>query len=373
MIIRTEDFKVICSKILAAKDANSLSQVTETLELITEGTFLYMNVTNKEYYVRCKLELDVVEDFHAAIESDLFLKLVSLTSTDTIELSVRDNVLIFKANGTYKIPLIYTDDKLIELPEIPIDNVTNEFDVNSDILNSLIQYNSKELTKGIASKPVQKMYYVDEFGAITFTNSGGCVNSFMLPMPVSLLMQNRVVQLFKLFKGEQVHFTLGYDALPNSTDIVQTKARFESQDTMITAILSCDDTMLRTVPVEAIRGRANADYPYVVTLNKDACLSAIKRLMLFTPENTINLYSDFVFKKDCLIIHDVKRDNKEEIYYTGNSIDDEYTASLDFMDLKLTLESCSEPYITIHFGNQVAIVLARGNIKNIISEIHPMG
>lgn len=371
MIIRTEDLKTVCSKILTAADANALSPVTTSLELKTENTFLYMNVTNKEYYARCKLSLDVAEDFHAVIESDLFLKLASLTTTDTIELSVRDNVLIFKGNGTYKIPLIFMGDKLIDLPEIKINNVTTEFDIDGEILNSILQYNSKELNKGVAIKPVQKLYYLDEFGALTFTSSGGCVNSFMLPVPVKLLMQNRIVQLFKLFKNERVHFTLGYDAITD--DIIQTKACFESDDTMITAILSCDDTLLRSVPVEAIRGRANTEYPYAVTINRDACLQAIKRLMLFTPENTINLYSDFIFKKDCVIIHDVKRDNKEEIYYTGNSINDEYTATLDFMDLKLTLETCSEPYVTLYFGNEVAVVIARGNIKNIISETHFMG
>ena len=368
MIIRSEDFRAICSKILAAADSNSLSPITETVELRTENTFLYVSVTNMEYFARCKFDLGIEESFHATVNADLFLKLVSQITTDTIELSVRDNYMILKANGTYKLPLIFRDDKLIEIPEIEIHNITNEFEIDSNILLSILQYNSKELTKGVISKPVQKLYYVDEFGALTFT-SGACVNSFTLNQPVRLLLNNRVVKLFKLFKGETVNFTLGYDALTD--EIIQTKVRFESNDISITAILSCDDTLLRSVPVQAIRNRANTEYPYSITLNKDGLLQAINRLMLFTPKDVINLYGKFEFKKDNVVLYDVKEDNKEELYYTGDAISGEYTTILDFVDLKTTLETCTEPYLTIHFGNQQAIVLSRGNVKNVIPEIHP--
>lgn len=366
MIIRSEDFRDVCSKILTAVDSNSLSTLTETVELKTEDSLLYISVTNKEYFARVKLDLGSPEVFHATVNANLFLKLVSQITTDTIELAIRDNYMILKANGTYKLPLIFNDDKLIELPEITINNITNEFTIDSNILLSILQYNSKELVKGVVSKPVQKLYYVDEHGAITFT-TGACVNSFMLSQPVKLLLNNRVVKLFKLFKGEQVKFTLGYDPITN--DIIQTKVRFESNDISITAILSCDDTLLRSVPVDAIRNRANTEYPYSITLNKDALLQSINRLTLFTPKDTVNSYSRFEFKKDSVIIYDVKQDNKEELYYTSNTIDDEYSAILDFIDLKTTLETCTEPYLTIHFGNHQAIVLSRGNIKNVIPEL----
>ena len=41
---------------------------------------------------------------------------------------------------------------------------------------------------------------------------------------------------------------------------------------------------------------------------------------------------------------------------------------VDFNDLKKTLETCTEQYLTIHFGNQQAIVISRGNVKNVIPE-----
>lgn len=367
MIIRREDLQQNCSILIQALDANSLSLITETLELKTEGTVLNMNVTNREYFAQVRLDLGAEEHFHATVNASLFLKLVAQITTDVIELRVNDSNLMLKGNGTYKLPLIFEGEQLLQLPEITINNVTSEFPIDSNILLSMLQYNSKELLKGTISKPVQKLYYVDDQGCITFT-SGACVNSFMLNTPVKILLNDRIVKLFKLFKGEQVKFTLGYD--PLSEDIVQTKVRFESKDITLTAILSCDDTLLRSVPVTAIRGRAGAEYPYSVTLNKDALLQAINRLLLFTHKEAINLYSTFEFKKDSVTIYDIAKNNKEDIYYTNSSnVDTDYTLIVDFTDLKMTLETCTEQYVNIHFGNGTALVLSRGNVKNVIPEI----
>ena len=260
MIILSEKFQDICSKILPAVDTNETSTLSTTLELVTKDKVLYVNVTNREYYVQVKLQLDEDIDFHATVNANLFLKLISQITTDTIELSVDDTNIKIKGNGNYKLPLIYDNDKLLELPTIDIINTTNTFNIKSDILKSILQFNSKELTKGVASKPVQKLYYVDECGAITFT-SGACVNNFTLEAPVKLLFNNRLVKLFKLFDTENVKFSLGYDAI--SEDIIQTKVRFETDSIAIIAILSCDDTLLKSVPVAAIRSRADIEnYPY---------------------------------------------------------------------------------------------------------------
>lgn len=367
MIIRTEGMQDVCSKVLSAVDSSELSTITETLELNAYRGILHINVTNREYFAQVKLPVDADVLLHATVNANIFLKLVSQITTDTIELNTSGNSLIVKGNGTYKLPMIFDDEVLLELPEIEINNVTNEFDIDSNILLSILHYNSKELTKGTISKPVQRLYYVDEKGAITFT-SGACVNQFNLDKPVRMLLNNRLVKLFKLFKGEVVHFAIGYDNL--SDEIIQTKVRFESDSIRITAILSCDDAMLNSVPVAAIRNRATNLYPYSVTLNKEELAQTINRLLLFSDKGTIKLYSTFEFSKDLVKIYDVNKDNSETLYYNNDetSLTDGYTAILDLIDFKTTLESCNEHYVNIHFGDGQAIVLARANILTVIPE-----
>lgn len=369
LIIRIEEIQQACGKILTAVDSNSLSVLTETLQIKTENKKMYISVTNREYLAKVKIDIPEDVEFLATVNANLFLKLVSQITTDTIELSVVDSTLILKGNGVYKLPLIFDGEKLLELPEIEIDNPTVEFDVDSNALLSLIQYNSKELTKGQPSHPMQKMYYVDEKGAITFI-FGACVNSFTLEKPVKMLLNDRLVKLFKLFKGEKVHFTMGMDALTD--DIIQTKVRFETPEVTVTSILSCDDTMLKTFPVDSIRGRANATYPYSIKVNKDQFLQTINRLLLFSSANSakdiIKPISEFKFEKDHVVVFDTRGENKEEVWYSNSTIEDSYDTYLDLNDLKVTLETCVDPYVTLEFGDTQAVVVTHGNIKNVIPE-----
>lgn len=369
-IIRSEDLKDVCSKILTAVDSTELSLVTETLELIAKDDVLTVGVTNREYFAEVKFKLEDVQDFHATVNAMLFLKLVSQITTDTIALSVEDNTLIVKGNGTYKLPLIFDGEELLTLPKIEIENPTATFPISAETLNSILQYNSKELTKGTISKPVQKLYYMDEQGAITFT-SGACVNSFTLPQPIKVLFNNRLVKLFKLFKEGNVEFTLGYDGI--SDEIVQTKVKLSNGEVTITAILSCDDTLVNSVPVQGIRGRANNEYPHSININKSALLQTINRLTLFNSTESAfsKPYGTFVFGKDSVTVYDYKRENCETVSYTNDTsnVVDEYEAIFNLADLKTTLETCSEPYLCMSFGDQSAMVISRGNIKNVIPEV----
>lgn len=370
MIINSEKLKNVCQKILTAVDNNELSVITETLELKTVDNVLFMNVTNKEYYASIKLELNTPESFHATVNANVFLKLISQITTEDIEIAVKENYMIVRGNGEYKLPLIFDNEKLLELPEIVINNKVKEFNISSEILNSILTYNSKELLRGTISKPVQKLYYIDEQGAITFT-SGACVNKFTLAEPVKILLNNRIVKLFKLFTAPEVKFTLGYDAL--SEEIMQTKVSFETEDIKLTAIISCDDTLLNSVPVTAIRSRADNLYDYSVTIDKNSFLQTINRLAIFTAmKNTVKPYSSFTFYADHLTIWDVDKENHEDVPYVNSGIAGEYEATLDLLDLKAVLETCVEQYVSLSFGNHQAFVLSRSNVKNIIPEIRVM-
>ena len=246
MIIKTKDFKEICSNILTATDSNEISTFTETLELIAKDKVLTLNVTNGEYYAQVTFDLDIDEELHASVNANLFLKLVSAITTENISLEVKDDYLEVKGNGVYKIPFIYEGSSMLELPKIIINNSTLNIKISGDILKSILDYNSKELLRGTISRPVQRMYYVDEKGCLTFT-TGACVNSFTLEKPLRILFNNILVKLFTLFKHDMVDFTLGYDSVDSGDDnIVQTKVQFKTPKITLTAITGCNDELLNS-------------------------------------------------------------------------------------------------------------------------------
>lgn len=371
MIIKTKLFKEVCSTILLGIDNTDISTLTETLELKTEEKTLILNVTNGEYYVSVKFPLEHEEDFSASVNANLFLKLISAVTTEDIELEKKKDYLQVKANGTYKIPFIYDgSEEMLKLPEITINNPTTQLKISGEILNSILVYNSKELQRGTISKPVQKLYYVDEKGCLTFT-TGACVNYFELEKPIKVLFNNRLVKLFKLFKGEMTDFTLGYD--PIDENLVQTKVRFETPSIILTAITGCTDDLLKSVPVAAIRGRAEKDYPYSVVLNTQELKEAINRLLLFSAGygsvKNLKPYSKFEFINNQITIYDSNNENTETFLFK-NDVNFETLQSfiLDLSDLKLVVDTVTEDYLTLSFGDHQAVVLKRGVITNVFPE-----
>lgn len=370
MILKLNDLKNVCNDILPAVDSTDISSLTETLGLEVKDNVLYLSVTNREYFVTVKLKVDEKDEFKATVNANLFLKLVSQTTSETIELTINSTNLVLKGNGTYKLPLIYDNDHLLELPKIELGDVTASFDIAGSILNSILIHNTKQLGIGNISKLVQKLYYVDEQGCLTFT-SGACVNQFVLPEKVKLLFNKKLVKLFKLFKDETVKFTLSHMALTD--DVIQTITRFETESICITAILSCDDTLLNSVPVSAIRDRATHVYPYSAVIAKQALLNAINRIKLVIyATNTLSVYAKFVLSKSSVVISDLSGENQESIKF-NNDVDalkdDSYELYLDLVELQAVLETCYEQTIQFSFGDSQAVVISRESIINVIPEV----
>jgi hypothetical protein len=367
MIIQTKIFQDSCKKILDAV-TNSSSTINETLELEADGQILHLNVTNKEYYVSVKMPLDVEVKLHAVVNAQLFLNLISKITTGTLELTTGDNTLIVKGNGNYKIPLIYDGDKVVELPKITIDNVTNTFTVKGSILHSILKYNTKELLKGGGSSPVQKLFYIDDKGAITFTN-GACVNNFSLEQKVILTLTEKIVKLFKLFKSEDINFTMGFDEL--QTGIVAQKVSFSDDQVTLTSIITTKEELINKFPVQGIRKWVDDSYDYTITVDRLALLESINRLSLFSKNGSDLGFTNMSFGVEGVTIFDSTKTNNEEVKYVNNvsTLVTPYEAKFNTNDLKLTLETSEGQYILVSFGNHKAVIIKRNDINNIIPEV----
>lgn len=370
MILRINELKDVCSVVLTALDSTEFSSISETLQLKAESNRLVLSITNREYFVKAYLNNIEETDFFATVDAFLFLKLISNTTTETVELTIStDNTsLIVKGDGNYKLPLIFDGEKPLELPEIALNNITTEFDVDSSILRSINTYNTKQLSVGVIKQPVQKMFYVDEYGAITFT-SGACVNSFTLPSPVKMLLNQRLVKLFKLFREGAVHFCLGHESI--NENLIQNRVSFSDKMIEITAILSADDKMISSVPVTAIRGIANSEYCYSVTLERTYLQDTLNRIGLFARvSGGVNVTGLFSFTSDSVTISDIRKINKETLYYNNEITNiDSYDVYLDLEEVRAVLDTCSEKYLNIRFGDKKAVTINRGNIINILPEV----
>lgn len=374
MVIKTKDFAEVANKI---KEAVNLDENAANLEVIAKGTSLFLNITNKEFYVSVKYELAEETNFAATVDASLFLDLVSQITSEDFKLDVDGNALVVSSGRSkYKLPMIYDNDKLMSLPIIKIINKTVEMPISVDILSSILSVNSKEIAKvkKMEVNELQRMYYIDETGCFTFT-TGACVNAFTLEKPVKLLLNEKIVKLFKLFK-EDVLFSLGQDPLPNGT--TRTKITLETSDIYLAAVITSDDDLINKVqgPCIATKRFIERAYPHHVVLSAKDVSAAISRLMLFTKNSVEKVNMAFipahvVMDNDEIVLRD-KFGNIETVpVESGSYVDETYEMDVNLADIKLITDSCKGEHVTMNCGNHQSVVFVRGNISNLIPEVKP--
>lgn len=373
MILKLKMFQEACKKILGAVETDSdlkgVVSAYDTLEVAGGANKLCLNVGNGEYYASVSLDYAVEDGFRAVIDAKVFLTLVSKLDSEDVELSINDRFLVVSSGkSTYKFPLKCDDKGMVELTKIGISSPSLEFVVSKDKLQSMLDFNSKEFGKGTISRPVQQLYYLDEEGCLTFTNNTACINSFPLSNPVQLLLNQKIVKLFKLFEDTDVRLTLGHEEVGG---LAQTRVRFESGNVAITSITSNDPTLMGQFPTKSIRGMAAKQYDYAVSIETRGFLSSLDRLMLFGDTDLMNRGTGiFSFGSNGITIKDSRRINTEFVKYHSTVAlpSNDVEIALGLMELKTSLENSEDEFLTINFGeNEKAIVLANGNVRNVIA------
>jgi hypothetical protein len=321
--------------------------------------------------------LDGPTDFHAVVDASLFLSLISGITTETFDISVNASHIVVKAGkSSYKLAMIFENEKLMQLPTITIENKTVEMQISNDILSSILNINSKELLKlkgAAVVNELQKLYYIDETGCFTFT-TGACLNAFNLEKPVRLLLNDRIVKLFKLFK-EDVHFTLGVDLAASGMQSF-TKISLETADTYLAALVNCDNELISKIqgPCTATKRYIAEAYDYRLVLSANELYGAISRLQSFNKNNKSAMEPaatqpiDVTISGTDFIIKDRFENVEVVAIENGSYVSGTYDFSVNLVDLKLVTDTCRTEHITFNCGNGRSIVINRGPVSNLIPE-----
>lgn len=374
MILKTKNFQEAANKILMAV---GVDKAAANLELAAKDTALYLRVTNREYYCAVKFELETPTEFRAVVDANLFLNLISGISTEEFELKINEtNVVVKAGKSSYKLAMIYENDKLMKLPIIKLDKeqVTVDMSISNDILMSILNVNGKEIQKAkkLDVNELQRYYYIDETGCFTFT-TGACVNAFTLEKPIKLLLTDKVVKLFKLFSTD-VWMSYGHNV--NADGSLQPIVVFQTEDIYVATRLLNDETCIHKIkaPCDAMKKLVKEVYDHNLVLSATDLSAAIARLLMFYKNSSAKADLSFVpavvtFDDAELTVADLSGDNKEVIIVENGSVTPGgYSMGVNLIDLKAVLDSCKNEHITMNCGNKKSIIINRGTISNVIAE-----
>lgn len=367
--IKTNLLKELTAKINKGIEGERTVRISELLELNVIDNKLILAVTNTQFYLTIELAsgIETGENLHVTVDADSFIKLIQKTTTDDIYLQEQNGNLLFKGNGEYIFPLELDKDGNIKvLPKIDI--ISNQtFEIAGDTLYSIYSFGSHELVNDVPVDTVQKYYYLDNLGAITYTESP-YINNFNLSTSFRVLINDRLAQLFSLFRGQKV--TVGLSKEFNN-NLYQNKISFTSGNINLVAYLP-DDSIVSKYPASQCRGLQDNPYPGIVTISRVDLANALDRLNIFSVKDGNVIYKKagkLNFTNEGLDIISIMDKNKEFISYQNKDQFYPYTCYMNLAQLQRHAKANSENNVNIKYGNDLCLMFTKDNYSQIIVEM----
>ena len=381
--VNISKLKDIASKINVAVEKNKLNPKAGWIEIESiSNNELSLKVSNFEYYLKVIVPIscdDYNGDYkiHATITADTFIPLVSKLEDDYVYISERFNSLIFTTStNEYTFPIIKEMGKVKSIDTIkflPKNKV--EVILNGSDLYSISSINVKGLLDSLFSKEIQQYIYVDNKGAITFTENiyindfkNSYDNDFKFLLNSS---QAKLLKIFESFDKVMVSIEVS-DSYESSFKVnMISKSDYSLNLTFIVQSQQMTDKF----PSIKLRALANAVSDTHIVVDKKKFEKALQRLMVFDKKWDITdmSYSKIVFSEKALKLVSIKSKNYEIINYINYRNSLEHESIIRFADLMNQIKAAQGKELDISYGDNPAIVINSYSLKQLIPEIQVIG
>lgn len=382
MELNINDLKKLISKLNLAVEKSKINPKSGWIEIEADSESINFKVSNYDYYLEASVMaeefIDEKDMFHATILAETFIPLVSKLDANTINIYEKLNSLIIETDkSSYTFPIIKELGVTKKIDSIDFEATNeNSFIINADDLVSVAETNAKGLLDSLYSQDIQQFIYVDELGAITFTENI-YINEFKntdKSQQFKFLLTGTQSKLLQIFDGcEEV--ILDVEQLPTfDTEPTNTNKLCFSTDNIRLILTTQDQNKVDKFPSIKLRALAeNIEQTHVV-IDKKQLDKALARLMVFDKKFDITVmdYSKIVFKDNEMELVSIKNKNFEKIPYISSQNVVEHESIIRFADLVKQLRAIVSKDIDISFGSRPAIVL-NSNIKQVIPEIRLKG
>ena len=368
--IKLKIIKNIISK-LSLGIKNKLNPSSQYLQFNISDSKININITSKDYYLHSESPIEIDEELSGTILGEKFVDIISKLESEDIDLDINNNALtITTISNKYTFPLVKDESNISPF----INFVDDEY---SEIINNVIpgeeiatiaESNVKGFIDAIFSKAIQQFIYVDNLGALTFTDNI-YVNNFKHPgdNEFKILLNVSQSNLLKIFDNiDKVNIKV---FIPDDNSNIGVNFYTNDNTISLSLLTQCMD-LVNTFPAEKIRNLSIDDKNRII-INKNKLNKALSRLMVFDKkfDSSILDYSKIVFGDNSAKLISVKNHNYEIIDYDKSYIkDNQYECIIRFGDLVNQLKAVCSDTIDISYGNGKAIII-NSNIKQIIPEI----
>lgn len=374
--------KTIIAKINVAIEKTKLNPKSGWIELESiSSDIMTIKVANFDYYIEAEVPISCDyysndNKIHATVTAETFIPLISKLDDTCLEISERLNSLILSTEKSeYTFPIIKEAGKVKPVDAILFNCNCIETVLNGSDLASITSTNTKGLLDSIFAKDIQQFIYVDNTGAITFTENI-YINDFCHPSNdnFKFLLNSTQSKLLKVL-----------DSFDNVSVRVEVPRSYESSF-KVNLIAKSDYKLFITFIVQSqqvtdkfpsikLRSLASAVSNTHIILDKKKLEKALQRLMVFDKKWDITemAYSKLVFDENSVKLVSIKNKNYEVLEYKSSTNALKHEAIIRFADLINQLKAAQGKEVDISYGDSPAIVINSYGLKQLIPEIQVVG
>lgn len=350
MKVVSSRMKDAVNKAIKGAGFNNLIPITSMIGIKLEGGKLRLFTTDMTNTLCIIIDKVSGEDMDITVDADKFGKLIAKTTSEDIDLSVKDDILYVKANGTYKIPLISDEEGLVTFPGLA---ETKGKTTNVKLTSIMQAYNiNKSALAKTLENPALTGYYCGDMVISTDANVITFNDFKMFEQDEPLLISPQLMQLLTLNKQEDIKLIVD-----------KTLLTFIADDMVVQGAVM---EGIEDFPAEDVKAYLDEAFTSSCKVPKDLLLATLDRLALFIePYDKNGAY--FTFGRKGINIHSKKDASTEVINYVESKDFKQFICCVDIPMLKEQLQANPDDTVKICYGNENALKIESGKVTQVIA------
>lgn len=350
MKVVTSRMKDAVNKAIKGAGFNNLIPITSMIGIKLSDGKLRLLTTDMTNTLCIIIDKVAGEDMDITVDADKFGKLIAKTTSEDIDLSVKDDVLFVKANGTYKIPLIADEEGLVTFPAL---SETKGKTTNVKLTSIMQAYNiNKSALAKTLENPALTGYYCGDMVISTDANVITFNDFKMFEHDEPLLISPQLMQLLTLNKQEDIKLIAD-----------KTLLTFIADDMIVQGAVM---EGIEDFPADDVKAYLDEAFTSSCKVPKDLLLATLDRLALFIePYDKNGAY--FTFGRKGINIHSKKDASTEVINYVESKDFKQFICCVDIPMLKEQLQANPDDTVKICYGNENALKIESGKVTQVIA------
>ena len=349
---KTEELKKLVSYAIKGAGFNKLLELSNNIGVkITDDTLL-LNTTDGTNYV-CVSASGFTGDIDVTVNADLFSKLISKITSDTVDITEKDNSLVIDGNGRYTLDIVPNEngDKL---------SFPDKFPTNAETIGKLEATDVVTIATAIKvslstiAGSVYSSYY---FGSTIASTDRAMMSTFKREVFEKPYLVNKETIDLMSTSGSPVVVSTDGNMLVFETLL---------SDTVKIAVCSKIQTGIEEFNIDGINKFISMEVKSFCRIRKPYLLELLDRLSLSVSkfdDGAIKLH----FTKTGLNISSLANNSIEYVEYEECKYAEDMEVKINIERLRNQLKAYNSDIVDLYYGGDMCIKLVDGDTTQLIA------